>query len=774
FHELENIYLARFPGLGPFYFSSFFFSCFLPLCFLFFFFFFSWLYPPFKVQFVSSILKKTHITQAFSNSPAKTLTTHNFLSFLDKQNKNTLSPQQNQTHSGPKSLPMANGRNRLYFSIVLCVSTLPLFSSVYAFTRDQTALGIVLSAIFVAFLGAALVLFLSYKMFRVVMPFVIRSLSSTSSVLHPLADYLSHSRIIGPAVSAVIRVWFFFWFAILLLCDWLVRLFLGRLVGTHPTGETYSLINAMNTNLDLFDDSIRRTDVLEDADRFEAAKKMEERQREEEDRPLDQENKEMVNLLKRPRYSLSLAYTTAVASKLVYEDVTVIKYELERAGFDVKNTFRPIAYKNVCAFIAEKDDDIILVFRGTNPFNIQNYVTNINVTMTPVKSPHIGPMGSLHKGFYEALGDPLSLDEESPVSPTPGRVINIELSSTSLWRTLKSAVGGLATLGHFFVVNLFHHVSDPVDHRFLGDHADVWSESAYVQAEKWIIHLVERDHDKGEREEELAETESGYNSHDAEEGGHGEPRNRKNRTTRPLLNTSGDGRKKKLYITGHSLGGGLATIFLGKMLQSKSPLLDIFEGLYTYGQPKIGDNEFAKVFGPNLSSKMFHHALNNDIITRVPNWNHYGTPPGTLVFIDSSRNITLYPPNPYTNVPVPVRPISFLHLSGLLNSGVIARMGRESWLRILLRIIFPFFINDHFPGDYSESLREGKVEWVVLVNDEEVVGGEIVGRLEGGEKAPPVKPRSAKPSSDSPKGSLARSPNAMRLEVKVGSGTVAA
>lgn len=101
-------------------------------------------------------------------------------------------------------------------------------------------------------------------------------------------------------------------------------------------------------------------------------------------------------------------------------------------------------------------------------------------------------------------------------------------------------------------------------------------------------------------------------------------------------------------------------------------------------------------------------------------------------------------------------------------------MGRESWLRILLRVMFPFFINDHFPGDYSESLREGKVEWVVLANDEEIVGGETVERLEEEEKAPSVKPRSTKPSSNNPKGSLARSPNAMRLEVKVGSGTVAA
>jgi hypothetical protein len=42
---------------------------------------------------------------------------------------------------------------------------------------------------------------------------------------------------------------------------------------------------------------------------------------------------------------LSLAYTLAVASKLVYEDVEVIKHELKKAGFDVDRTFRPIAYK---------------------------------------------------------------------------------------------------------------------------------------------------------------------------------------------------------------------------------------------------------------------------------------------------------------------------------------------------------------------------------------------------------------------------------------------
>lgn len=59
------------------------------------------------------------------------------------------------------------------------------------------------------------------------------------------------------------------------------------------------------------------------------------------------------------------------------------------------------------------------------------------------------------------------------------------------------------------------------------------------------------------------------------------------------------------------------------MLQSKSPLLDHFAGLYTYGQPKISDAEFSKVFSPKMTSKIFHHVYNNDIVPRTPSFWHY-------------------------------------------------------------------------------------------------------------------------------------------------------
>lgn len=59
----------------------------------------------------------------------------------------------------------------------------------------------------------------------------------------------------------------------------------------------------------------------------------------------------LTKMINRPQYSVQLAYTLSVASKLSYEDVDVIKYELAQAGFDVKQTFCPFAYKVIYPWI---------------------------------------------------------------------------------------------------------------------------------------------------------------------------------------------------------------------------------------------------------------------------------------------------------------------------------------------------------------------------------------------------------------------------------------
>lgn len=72
---------------------------------------------------------------------------------------------------------------------------------------------------------------------------------------------------------------------------------------------------------------------------------------------------------------------------------------------------------------------------------------------------------------------------------------------------------------------------------------------------------------------------------------------------------------------------------------------------------------------------------------------------------------------------MPVRTISYLHLSGLLNRHVIRRLPNESWLRIIFRLLFPFFLNDHFPTDYCNSLRFGQVMSAVCL-EEGMAGGD--------------------------------------------------
>lgn len=53
------------------------------------------------------------------------------------------------------------------------------------------------------------------------------------------------------------------------------------------------------------------------------------------------------------------------------------------------------------------------------------------------------------------------------------------------------------------------------------------------------------------------------------------------------------------------------TVFVAKMIQKNSPLTRYFAGLYTYGQPNIGDEDFGKSFSSDITCKIFNHTYNN-------------------------------------------------------------------------------------------------------------------------------------------------------------------
>jgi triacylglycerol lipase len=70
-----------------------------------------------------------------------------------------------------------------------------------------------------------------------------------------------------------------------------------------------------------------------------------------------------------------------------------------------------------------------------------------------------------------------------------------------------------------------------------------------------------------------------------------------------------------LWITGHSLGGALAALAAAAFnLAKRVPV----NGLYTYGQPRVGDLNFIAQCDSHLGSLHFRLVNDEDIVTRVP------------------------------------------------------------------------------------------------------------------------------------------------------------
>jgi hypothetical protein len=92
----------------------------------------------------------------------------------------------------------------------------------------------------------------------------------------------------------------------------------------------------------------------------------------------------------------------------------------------------------------------------------------------------------------------------------------------------------------------------------------------------------------------------------------------------------------RIYVTGHSLGGALATVFTAELLREYGSTQNV--SLYTFGSPRVGDAAFAssfeaKVAEAKASATRFHYE--RDPVVRVPfiNYEHAGLP----VFLERDR-----------------------------------------------------------------------------------------------------------------------------------------
>lgn len=75
---------------------------------------------------------------------------------------------------------------------------------------------------------------------------------------------------------------------------------------------------------------------------------------------------------------------------------------------------------------------------------------------------------------------------------------------------------------------------------------------------------------------------------------------------------------RKLFITGHSLGGALATLFAAD-LALHLPNLARRMTIYTFGSPRVGDETFADFFNKVVTNS-FRCGNASDLITKLPLW----------------------------------------------------------------------------------------------------------------------------------------------------------
>jgi hypothetical protein len=81
-----------------------------------------------------------------------------------------------------------------------------------------------------------------------------------------------------------------------------------------------------------------------------------------------------------------------------------------------------------------------------------------------------------------------------------------------------------------------------------------------------------------------------------------------------------------IWITGHSLGGALATLCAGRFHRAR--------GVYTYGSPRVGDGDFRE----HLAVDIYRVVNNNDIVPRLPSLGTY-VHVGELKFIDADGSV---------------------------------------------------------------------------------------------------------------------------------------
>ncbi|KAJ0074748.1 hypothetical protein Patl1_33878 [Pistacia atlantica] len=274
-----------------------------------------------------------------------------------------------------------------------------------------------------------------------------------------------------------------------------------------------------------------------------------------------------------------------MASKLAYENAEVVKdvvhhwkasYSISMHFVDFYNCWNDFQKEmSTQVFILcdkPKDASLILIsFRGTEPFDADDWSTDFDYSWYEIPK-----LGKVHMGFLEALGLGNRTNAETFQYHLQSKAANFSLSKSD-------DMTGNSSKG---------------------------PESIPPRTE---FGLEKNGSDNSFDSEELASTVippealevTAYYA-----------------VKSKLKSLLKDHKNAKFVVTGHSLGGALATLFPAVLLlHEEMEIMQKLLGLYTFGQPRVGNRQLVSFMEAHLDSpvpKYFRVVYCNDLVPRLP------------------------------------------------------------------------------------------------------------------------------------------------------------